>query len=66
MKLSEVVLKERLPQLGTSSFKAPVWDLTFEAGLVSVVNAARPDDQPWVIPMGNVIYMRPLETTKKR
>lgn len=67
MKLAEVILKERLPQLGTSSFKAPIWDLTFETGLVTIVNADRIEtDKPWIVPLGNVIYMRPLDAPKKK
>lgn len=66
MKLSEVILKERLPQLGTSSFKSPVFDMTFEGGLVTLAFADRADQVPWIVPLGNIVYMRPLEPAKKK
>lgn len=64
MKLSKLVLRERIPELGSSSFNPPHWDLTFEAGLVTLVKA---DDTAatFHVPMGNVVYMRPLDAAPK-
>ena len=61
MKLSKVVLRERIPDLGSSSLSAPLWDLSFEAGLVSAV---REGVDPIFIPLATVLYMRPLEAPK--
>lgn len=68
MKLSRVVLKDRIPDVGTAAFRDDAYELAFEAGLVRMIRKnAGPDEEPWLIPMGNVVYMKaaPAETAEK-
>ncbi len=65
MKLAEVVLKDRIPTLGVTSFRDNNYDMTYEAGLVTIARREHADTTPWLIPMANVIFMKVAEAPKK-
>jgi hypothetical protein len=65
MKLLQVVLKDRITAIGTSSFNAPLYDISYEAGMVTICRGDHPDEPPWMVPASNVVHMRPELKAKK-
>lgn len=67
MKLSSILLKGdvRIPDLAITKFTASeTIDLSFESGIVTIRRLDRPDEEPFLVPFANLIYMRPLTKAK--
>lgn len=68
MKLSHVLLREKLPSLSLGvGLVADSHDLemSFENGLVKLVRTKYPEEQPHWIPLSNVLEMRGAATEPK-
>lgn len=67
MKLAEIVLRDRIPSLSVTSFKAgELYAMALEAGLVTIQRLDRPDEEPFIVPVSNVIFMRPEKGAPKK
>lgn len=67
MKLLEVTLHKAISSMSTASLRAgDSYELSFEAGLVTVTRLKFPDEPPWLIPAANVAFMRPAPAEAKR
>lgn len=67
MKLGMVVLKPDLAikEIAYRQMTNERFELAFDAGVISIKQRDRPDDEPYLVPFGNVHFMRPLPKEKK-
>lgn len=66
MKLVHVLLRDKIPSIGSTALAAGEhYDLSFEGGFVTVVRKAR-DEEPFLVPVSNVIAMRPEKAAPKK
>lgn len=68
MKLSSVILRDKCPALAVNHITVEKCDveIAFEGGLVTIKRLRYPDEQPFIVPVSNVIEMRPLPSEKKK
>jgi len=66
MKLSSLIVRDKVPSLSVQHLtpeKNQV-EMTYEGGLVTVVRTQYPDETPHIIPLSNVLEMRPVAGEK--
>lgn len=67
MKLALVVLTDQIPGLAGKAFNSANWDLTFEAGLVTMtVKDGTRGEETYLVPLARVIAMRPEKAAPKK
>lgn len=60
MKLTYVVLRDRIPSHGPAHYSAETWDISFDAGIVTITSRdpQKAGEPAYLVPASNVIVMR--------
>lgn len=62
MKLSSIIIRDKLPALSANHLTVDKngYEMTFEAGWVTVKRPQFPDESPWKIPVSNILGVQEL------
>lgn len=68
MKLASVLLRDKLPTLSANHLTAETtgFEMTVEGGFVTIKRPQYPDEEPFIVPMSNVVAMRKLPAVTEK